>query len=46
MYMTSFIQHLIDRGWETRAAFIDNGWAEVDCGADLAVAKEFWRAER
>jgi choline kinase len=44
MYMTSFIQHLIDSGWEARAAFIDNGWAEVDCEADLAAAKDFWRA--
>ena len=42
MYMTSFIQHLIDSGWEARAAFIDNGWAEVDCEADLAVAAKFW----
>ncbi len=44
MYMTSFIQHLIDSGWEARAALIDNGWAEVDCEDDLAAAKEFWRA--
>lgn len=29
MYMTSFIQYLIDSGWEVRAAFIDNGWVEV-----------------
>ena len=42
MYMTSFIQHLIDSGWEARAAFINNGWAEVDCKADLAVATGFW----
>jgi choline kinase len=44
MYMTSFLQHLIDKGWEARAAFIDNGWAEVDCEADLVVATEFWHA--
>jgi hypothetical protein len=43
MYMTSFIQCVIDSGWETRAAFIDNGWAEVDCEADLAVALKFCR---
>ena len=42
MYMTSFIQHLIDSGWEARAAFIDNGWAEVDCQADLIAALNFW----
>jgi choline kinase len=44
MYMTSFIQHLIDSGWEARAALINNGWAEVDCEADLGAATEFWRA--
>jgi choline kinase len=44
MYMTSFIQHLIDSGWEARAALIDNGWAEVDCEADIAAAPNFWRA--
>lgn len=42
MYMTSFLQHLIDLGWEARAAFIANGWAEVDCVSDIAVATEFW----
>lgn len=45
MYMTSFIQHLIDMGWETRAAFIENGWAEVDCQEDLGVATKFCRLE-
>ena len=41
MYMTSFIQHLIDSGWEARAALIDNGWAEVDCQDDLGAAPAF-----
>lgn len=44
MYMTSFIQYLIDSGWEARAALIENGWAEVDCKEDLNVAIDFWRA--
>lgn len=35
MYMTSFIQHLIDVGHEVRAAFTDNGWIEIDTVADL-----------
>lgn len=35
MYMTSFLQFLIDQGWEARAAFTDNGWLEVDTVADL-----------
>jgi len=42
MYMTSFIQHLIDSGWEARAAFIDNGWAEVDELSDVNIAPGFW----
>lgn len=41
MYMTSFLQHLINSGWETCAALIENGWAEVDCSEDLAVAGQF-----
>ena len=43
MYMTSFLQHLINIGWETRAAFIQNGWAEVDNEVDLTVATKFWQ---
>jgi choline kinase len=46
MYMTSFIQHLIDSGWEARAAFINNGWAEVDCETDLFVASNFCNVEK
>ena len=46
MYMTSFLQHLIDIGWETRAAVIENGWAEVDCEDDLNVATDFWNGDK
>jgi choline kinase len=35
MYMTSFIQQLIDRGWNVRPALIKNGWLEVDTVDDL-----------
>lgn len=35
MYMTSFIQHLIDTGWQVKASLIKNGWLEVDSVADL-----------
>lgn len=42
MYMTSFLQHLIDSGWEARAALIENGWAEIDCPDDLKAALDFW----
>ena len=35
MYMTSFIQYLIDTGWDIRVAETDNGWLEVDSVSDL-----------
>lgn len=35
MYMTSFIQYLIDAGWDVRAALVDNGWLEVDTTDEL-----------
>jgi choline kinase len=35
MYMTSFIQQLIDHGWNVRPALIDSGWLEVDTLEDL-----------
>jgi len=45
MYMTSFLQHLIDAGWAAHAVPIDNGWLEIDAPSDLAVAADgFWSA--
>lgn len=35
MFMTSFIQALIDTGFDVGAAFIDGGWLEIDQIADL-----------
>ena len=35
MFMTSFIQYLIDQGHDVRAAFTHNGWLEVDTVEDL-----------
>lgn len=35
MYMTSFLQQLIDADWKIRPALIDNGWLEVDTLEDL-----------
>ena len=35
MYMTSFIQLLIDAGWKVKAAIVNNGWLEVDSVEDL-----------
>lgn len=37
MFMTSFLQRLIDTGWDARAAFVEHGWLEVDQPEDLAI---------
>lgn len=37
MYMTSFLQHLIDTGWPVAAVPVDGGWLEVDTTDDLAL---------
>ena len=35
MYMTSFLQLLIDRGWKAKAVEVNNGWLEVDSLEDI-----------
>lgn len=35
MYMTSFIQQLIDVNWQVKAALVNNGWLEIDSVSDL-----------
>ncbi|CAH1547081.1 phosphocholine cytidylyltransferase family protein [Vibrio harveyi] len=35
MYMTSFIQMMIDSGWKVKAAIVENGWLEIDSVEDL-----------
>ncbi|MCH7696385.1 MAG: hypothetical protein IIB73_08855 [Proteobacteria bacterium] len=35
MYMTDFLQHLIDHGQRVRAVFVDKGWLEIDSISDL-----------
>lgn len=37
MYMTSFIQSLIDCGWNARPAFFKGGWVEIDSVDDLEI---------
>lgn len=44
MYMTTFLQGLIDSGWQARAAFTDNGWLEVDTVEDLDQYHEMLRS--
>jgi choline kinase len=40
MYMTSFLQHLIDSGHPVRAVLVRGGWLEVDTLRDLEVYAE------
>lgn len=40
MYMTDFLQHLINQRWEIQAIKISAGWAEIDEKTDLDVALE------
>jgi choline kinase len=35
MYMTSFIQLMIDSNWKVKAAIVKNGWLEIDSVEDL-----------
>jgi len=35
MYMTSFLQLLIDAGWLVKAAVVNSGWLEIDSVDDL-----------
>ena len=35
MYMTSFLQLLIDKGWKAKAVQVSNGWLEVDSLEDI-----------
>ena len=35
MYMTSFLQALIDAGWKVKAVMVENGWLEIDSVGDL-----------
>jgi choline kinase len=35
MYMTSFLQHLIDLGWAVQSVASRNGWLEIDSVSDL-----------
>jgi choline kinase len=35
MYMTSFLQALIDAQWKIKAVLVENGWLEIDSVEDL-----------
>jgi NDP-sugar pyrophosphorylase family protein len=44
MYMTDFLQHLIESGWRVQAVPVDGGWLEVDTPQDLQVYENLYRA--
>ena len=49
MYMTTFIQRLIDSGWDVRASIVKSGWLEIDTVKDLILyerEKELGRLDR
>ena len=37
MYMTSFIQMVIDKLLDIKPVYIDGGWIEIDCVDDLKI---------
>jgi NDP-sugar pyrophosphorylase family protein len=37
MYMTSFLQALIDRGLDVHAVPVSGGWVEIDSPSDLRI---------
>ncbi len=46
MYMTSFIQYLIDIGWNIFPVKVKNKWAEIDTKSDVVVAEKWLRSCR
>ncbi len=46
MYMTSFLQYLIDIGWPVLAAPVEGGWLEVDSTSDLDLYHAMHRCGR
>jgi choline kinase len=43
MFMTSFLQIMIDRNFDVRPAFIENGWLEIDTVSDIELY-ESWQS--
>lgn len=46
IYMTSYLQYLIDNGWEARAVLVGSGWLEVDTLEDLELYERLHREDR
>ncbi|NQY42137.1 MAG: phosphocholine cytidylyltransferase family protein [Legionellales bacterium] len=43
MHMTSFLQLLIDNGWQVQATLVENGWLETDTAFDLELYESLYR---
>ena len=41
MYMTTFIQHLINLGIEVKAIPFERGWVEIDSPSDISIAENW-----
>ena len=40
MYMTSFLQQLIDHEWHVQSCLVNNGWLEIDTAAELELYQQ------
>jgi len=43
MYMTSFLQEIIDAGWKVKAVSVENGWLEIDSVNDLQIYEDLYK---
>jgi len=46
MYMTDFIQFLIDKGWRINPAIVENGWLEIDTVKDLNTYEKLYQIKK
>ena len=44
MYMTCFLQLLIDAGWKVKSAIVKNGWLEIDTADDVEVYEKLFNS--
>ena len=44
LYMTAFLQHLIDTGWQVRAVPVQHGWLELDSLSELHRYESLWKS--
>lgn len=46
MYMTSFLQKLINKDWKVKPVFVNNGWLEFDTLKDLELYNSLYRQNK